>query len=230
MHTVSTAKPKPPRSPLEDVLTSLDEEQRLAFVRLWQRTPPHLHEMNFDFEKALWTAADINALGDLLCKYEHRFSRHSTDLGHVTVDPFRNTLKSDERQVKQRPYRHSPALTAKVRTEIDKLVLAGILRRSYSNWSSPLLVVIAKADGRLRITCNYKRVNEQSVIPVMPLPTIDDLLSDFGGALLFRTMDLVSAFFQCKMHEDSIPLTAVCTQSGYWGWTVMPMGLASSPG
>ena len=38
-------------------------------------------------------------------------------------------------------------LAAKVQTEIDKLVLAGILRRSYSNWSSPLLV-IDKADGR----------------------------------------------------------------------------------
>ena len=182
-------------------------------------------KINFDFEKKLWTAADINAHGDLLCKYEHHFWHHSTDLGHVTVDPFRIILKSDARPVKQRPYRHSPVLAAKV----DKLVLAGILRRSYSNWLSPL-VVIAKADGRMRITCNYKRVNEQSVIPVMPLPTIDDLLSDLGSGYVFSTMDLVSDFFQFKIHEDSIPLTAVCTQSGYWEWTVMPMGLASSPG
>ena len=57
--------------------------------------------------------------------------------------------------VKQLPYRHSPVLAAKVQTEIDKFVLAGILRKSYSNWSSPL-VVIAKSDGRIRITCNYK--------------------------------------------------------------------------
>ena len=106
-------------------------------------------------------------------------------------------------------------LAAKVQTEIDVLVLAGILRRSYSNWSSPL-VVIAKGDGRIRITCNYKRVNEQSVIPGMPLRTVDDLLADLGGAYVFSTMDLVSGFFQCPIHEDSIPLTAVCTQSGLW--------------
>ena len=87
------------------------------------------------------------------------------------------------------------------------------MRRSYSNWSSPL-VVIAKADGRIRIACNYKRVNEQSVIPVLPLPTVDDLLADLGGAHVFSTMDLVSGFFQCSIHEDPIPLTAVCTQSG----------------
>ena len=65
------------------------------------------------------------------------------------------------------------------------------MRRSYSNWSSPL-VVIAKEDGRIRTVCNYKRVNEQSVIPVLPLPMVDDLLVDLGGAYAFSTMDLVS--------------------------------------
>ena len=58
-------------------------------------------------------------------------------------------------------------LAAKVKTEIDKLVLAGILRRSYSNWTSPL-VIIANADGRIRLTGNYKRLTAQSIIPVMP--------------------------------------------------------------
>ena len=103
------------------------------------------------------------------------------------------------------------------------------MRRSYQNWSSPL-VVIAKADGRIRITCNYKRVNEQSVIPVLPLLTVDDLLADLGGPHVFSTRDLVSGFFRCSILEDSIPLTAVCTQSRNWEWTVAPMGLASSPG
>ena len=91
--------------------------------------------------------------------------------------------------------------------------------------------MIAKADGRIRLTCNYKRVNAQSIIPVMPLlPTVDDLLSDLGGAKVFSSLDLVSGFFQCSIHQDSIPLTAVCTQAGNYEWTVMPMGLASSPG
>ena len=43
-------------------------------------------------------------------------------------------------------------------------------------------------------------------------------------------MDLVSGFFQCSIHEDSILLTAVCSQPGDLERTVMPMGLASTPG
>ena len=44
-----------------------------SFVRLWRRVPPYLHEIKFDFEKELWTAADIDELGELLCQYELRF-------------------------------------------------------------------------------------------------------------------------------------------------------------
>ena len=66
--------------------------------------------------------------------------------------------------------------------------------------------MIAKADGRIRLTCNYKRLNTQFIIPVMPLPTVDDVLSNLGGANVFSTMHLVSVFFQCSIHEDSIPL------------------------
>ena len=62
--------------------------------------------------------------------------------------------------------------------------------------------MIAKADGRIKITCNYKRVIEQSVIPVMPLPTIDNVLADLGGAHVFSTMDLVSGLFQSSIHQD----------------------------
>ena len=52
-------------------------------------------------------------------------------------------------------------------------------------------MVIAKADGHIRLTRNYKTLNTQSVFPVMPLPTVDALLSDLGGAHVFSTMDLV---------------------------------------
>ena len=41
---------------------------------------------------------------------------------------------------------------------------------------------------------------------------------------------LADFFSVLYIHEDSLPLTAVCTQAGNYEWTVTPMGLASSPG
>ena len=35
----------------------------------------------------------IDSLRNLSNKYAHRFPKHSADLKHVTIDPFRNILK-----------------------------------------------------------------------------------------------------------------------------------------
>ena len=53
------------------------------------RIPEHLRMIRFGLDKAAWQPQKLDALGDTLCGFEHRFSKHSTDLGHVTVDPFR---------------------------------------------------------------------------------------------------------------------------------------------
>ena len=79
--------------PPTTVLSTLNALQQKTFIRLWKKIPVYLRSIHFDFEKNLWTAADIDDLGDLLCKYAHRFSKHSTDLGHVTVYRFRIILK-----------------------------------------------------------------------------------------------------------------------------------------
>ena len=76
---VANMAPGEPRESPEAVLAALDEKQRAAFIRLWKRVPPHLHDIQFDFDNALWTETGIDTLGDLLCKYEHCFSGHSTD-------------------------------------------------------------------------------------------------------------------------------------------------------
>ena len=107
--------------PPTTVLSSLNALQQKAFLRFSQKNPPYLRAIHFYFEENLWTAAEIDALlvGDLLCKYAHRFCKHCTDLGHFTADPFRIILKKDAQLVKQPPYRQSPVLAAKVQRLIN---------------------------------------------------------------------------------------------------------------
>lgn len=59
---------------------------------------------------------------------------------------------------------------------------------------------------------------------------VNVLLSDEGRARVLSTIDWVTRFYQRSIHEDSTPITAVCTQSGNWKRTVMPLGFAASPG
>lgn len=94
VHVVDTAAPQQPCEPPKEILKSLNETQRAAFVRLWRLVPPRLHDTEFVLEQTLRTAVDIDALGYLLHRYEHRFSHHRTGLGHVTLDPVRNGTKT----------------------------------------------------------------------------------------------------------------------------------------
>ena len=71
-------------------------------------------------------------------------------------------------------------MTALIKVEIDKLLAAGIIRPSLSNWASPVVAVL-KPDGTARITVNYKRLNAQTVVPQIPIPNIEDLLNSLGG-------------------------------------------------
>lgn len=94
--------------------------------------------------------------------------------------------------------------TGKAQTQPGELVLAGIRRRSYSIWFSPL-VVIADANGSIRLTCKYERAGEQSTLPMLPLLAVDDLLSDFGGSSVYSTMDLVSVLFSVRNTQKFDP-------------------------
>ena len=134
----------PRKEPPPEVTQDMSVEQRAPFLRLWDKIPPHLHDSRFGICHHDWGVPEFDKLADVLSTYEHRFSRDKTDLCHCTALPFRIELKPGTRPIKQRPYRRSPVITAKVEIKIDKLLAAGVSRKSNSNWASPLVVVTKK--------------------------------------------------------------------------------------
>lgn len=67
----STTKPSPgrlkqtvQRSTPTNVMGALDDNKREAFAQLWHKIPAYLHDIKFDFDKALWLPADVIALGE----------------------------------------------------------------------------------------------------------------------------------------------------------------------
>ena len=121
----------------------LSTARKQACLRLCDKIPKYLRALHFDFE-------EVCGKSRILTRWVIYYASMRIDFlstGQVWDSSLsilsQCILKKDAPPVRQRPYRHSPVLAAKVKTEINKLVLAGISCRSYSNWTSPL-VIIAK--------------------------------------------------------------------------------------
>ena len=135
-------------------------------------------------------------------------------------------LSKDARPVKCRPRRLlGPKLEAAKRA-FAKLEKAGFIRRSKSRFASPLHLVPKGQDYR---TCgDYVAINAMTEPDNYPLPHIQDFVADLEGKTIFSKIDMVKAYHQIPMAEDSIPFTAVMTPFGLWEWLVMPFGLCNA--
>ena len=149
-------------------------------------------------------------------EYHHRFSKGQEDLGLYKNGPFEIKLKQDAKTpIVSRSYRYNPVVAKEVDSIIEKYLKAGIIRRSQSPYAAPVVVVLNR-NGGIRITYDYRRPNEATVIPQTPIPRIDELLDTLESASFFSSFDIMSGFHHIMIGENSVPLTAFCTTSGLY--------------
>lgn len=87
------------------------------------------------------------------------------------------TLKADAKPFKQQPYRLNPKYKAKVREELDKILVAGIIEPvEESNWVSPMIVQEKKQKGEIRICMDLQKLNDACVNDPFPMPFTDEVL------------------------------------------------------
>nr|XP_018911345.1 PREDICTED: transcription initiation factor TFIID subunit 1-like [Bemisia tabaci] len=91
---------------------------------------------------------------------------------------------------------------AEIQKQIQSMLDQGIIRPSYSPWSSPLWVVPKKLDAsgkpKWRVVIDYRKLNAKTVGDKYPLPNIGDLLDKIGRCNYFTTLDLASGFHQIE--------------------------------
>ncbi|KAF1330455.1 reverse transcriptase, partial [Globisporangium splendens] len=105
---------------------------------------------------------------------------------------------------------------------------AGHVRESKSPHCSPTFCA-KKATGGWRIVHAFNKLNDATIPTQTPVPHKDMILDGMVGSTVFSAVDLRDGFYQIRMCEDDVPLTAVSTPSGtLWEWLVMPQGLKNA--
>ncbi|KAJ8367497.1 hypothetical protein AAFF_G00317200 [Aldrovandia affinis] len=166
-------------------------------------------------------------LCQIIERYEAIFSRHKLDCGEAS-DFVHKIHLVDERPFRL-PYRRVPPNHyEKLRTAINDMEEKGIIRKSNSEYASPL-VLVWKKNGDLRICTDFRCLNAKTVRDAHPLPHQADALAALGGNAYFSTMDLTSGFYNVPLHEDHKKYTAFSSPFGLHEYNRMPQGLSNSP-
>ena len=76
---------------------------------------------------------------------------------------------------------------------------------------------------------NYKDVNKNTKFDGYYIPNKGILINLTKGKTYYSKFDCKSGFWQIKMDNESIPITACSIPRGHYEWLVMPFGLKKCP-
>ena len=166
-------------------------------------------------------------LQDFLWAERAVFSKNEFDIGKVPHIEHRIDT-GDERPYKETLRRHSPKTREDLKTLVDEMLSQGIIRESFSPWSSAP-VLVRKKNGGLRFAVDYRGLNSKTIKDSYPLPQISDALDSLSGAKYFSALDVTQAFWTIPLTEDSMPKTAFTVPQGLYEFVRMPFGLVNAP-
>jgi hypothetical protein len=143
---------------------------------------------------------------------------------HATV----HHIETNGPPVNSRPRRLHPDKLAMAKAEFDKMEDMGIVRRSNSNWASPLHMAPKKEVGQWRPCGDFVALNLQTKPDRYPVPNLHDYNSRLDGSTIFSAIDLVRAYHNIPVAEEDICKTAVNTPFGLFEFPRMPFGLRNA--
>ena len=179
-----------------------------------------------DFEKNIPSTVST-ATRALLLKYKNIFGQRTgpppdRGIGHLIPE------LPGSKPVYVPPYRLSPLEIEEVERQIKELLLLGLIEPSNSPYGAPILFV-KKKGGDLRMCCDWRKLNAQTIKTRYPLPRIDYLLDQLQGASVFTALDLQAGYHQILIDPADVPKSAFTTPFGHYQFRVMSFGFSNAP-
>jgi hypothetical protein len=129
--------------------------------------------------------------------------------------------------ISKAPYRMSLLELIELKIQLHELLKKKYIRPSVSPWGAPVLFM-KKKDGTLRLCIDYRQLNKMTIKKKYPLPRINDLFDQVGGAKIFSKLDLQSGYHQVRIKDKDISKTTFRTRYGHYDFIVIPFGLTNA--
>lgn len=115
------------------------------------------------------------------------------------------------------------ALRPAVERELERMQSEGIIMPvEFSEWATPL-VCAPKPDGTVRLCGDYRTtVNQATHTEQFPIPSVEEIWSQFAGGEKFSKIDLKCAYQQMLLDEKAQELCTI-------RYLRLPFGVSSSP-
>jgi len=174
--------------------------------------PQHLQEL-FDetVERSNLSMANQQYLAEVLRRNSSTFATGPMDIGFCDIAQH-DIDTGNAKPIKQPPRRPALAARQEEDTQLDEMLAAGIIKPSFSPWSSPVCMV-KKRDDTFRYCIDNRRLNDVTEKDAFPVPRVKAALDSFHGARYFATIDLLSGYWQIGMTERAKQCSAFCTRS-----------------
>ena len=116
-------------------------------------------------------------------------------------------------------------LLPRVEEELQRMEQQGVISKvtQPTDWCSGM-VVVPKANGRVRICVDLTHLNKVVKREIHPMSSVDESLAKLGKASVFSKLDANSGFWQLPLDEES-KLTTFITPQGRFAFNRIPFGI-----
>ncbi|GJW64192.1 reverse transcriptase domain-containing protein [Tanacetum coccineum] len=192
-----------------------------------------LHPNFPDQEVAIGVMLSVKAWTELCSLLKENFDIFAWQQSDMTGVPrsiakHRLNIQEGYSPVRQKKRGQALERAKAIQTEVQKLIVAGIMREVYYHeWlSNP--VMVKKHDGSRQMCVDFTDLNKACLQDCYPLPEIDSKVKSLCGYPFKCFLDAYKGYHQIQMAESDEEKMAFHTSQGVYCYTKTPFGLKSA--